>query len=117
MLVPSSTFKCYIHDGADVCRLQLLGTFSAVDVPELAGCWNTVKTTLDRRQVVIDVSGLEQMDEEGQKWINSLTAQGVALIERQTARRRTQRMNFFRRVVYSLTGYCRNTVESPTQAQ
>ncbi len=76
----SSSFKYYIHDGVQCCRLQLLGEFTALEVPDLGGCWNTAKTTLGDRKLVLDVCGLRSADEGARKWLVEMAAEGASFI-------------------------------------
>jgi hypothetical protein len=79
--VQSSKLRYYIHDRADSCQIQLLGILADGDVPELQGCWNTIKTTLGDRSFVLDLRGLDSSDDGGQRWVQSMQAEGARLIE------------------------------------
>jgi hypothetical protein len=76
----SGSFKYYIHDGVECCRLQLFGELTETEVPDLMGCWNTVKTTLDQRKFVLDVCGLQSADEVGKRWLIEMAAEGATFI-------------------------------------
>ena len=73
-------FKYYIHDSVDACRLQLLGSLSEAYVRELNGCWNTAKTTLGGRKLVIDLRGLQSTDEAGKAWLLSMVHEGATYL-------------------------------------
>jgi hypothetical protein len=75
-----SFFKYYIHDEDRVCRLQLLGGLSEADVPELNGCWQTVKTTLQTRKLLIDVRVLQSADDAGRGWLASMAGEGATFL-------------------------------------
>jgi hypothetical protein len=75
--VRSSVFKYYIHDSVDTLRFQLLGNLSEYDVSELNGCWNTAKTTLGKRKLVIDLRALKSADESGKEWLLSMANEGA----------------------------------------
>jgi hypothetical protein len=79
--VERSRLNYYIHDSADSFRLQLLGSLKSEDIKELESCWNTAKTTLAGRKVVVDITELQQSDEDGRKWLNSMLAEGASVIE------------------------------------
>lgn len=73
----ASSFKYYIHDGVDVCRLQLIGEFTEREVPELDGCWRTTRTILGARKLVLDVRGVTGVDETGKRWLASMGSEGA----------------------------------------
>jgi hypothetical protein len=77
--VRSAQFKYYIHDGVDCCRLQLIGDFTASELPDLAGCWDTVKTTLAARKLVLDLTGLRRADDDAKSWLIRMAAEGAIL--------------------------------------
>jgi hypothetical protein len=76
----SAFFKYYIHDGTDCCRLQLFGEFTETEVPDLTGCWNTVKTTLGDRKFVLDVCNLRSADDLGKRWLLEMAAEGATFL-------------------------------------
>ena len=78
--VRSSTFKYYIHDSVDTLRFQLLGDLSEHEVPELNGCWNTARTTLNKRKLVIDLRSLKSTDESGREWLLSMANEGATYL-------------------------------------
>jgi hypothetical protein len=77
--VRSTAFKYYIHDGVDSCRLQLIGELSETDVADLTGCWNTVRTTLASRNLILDAMELRSTDESGREWLIRMTAEGALI--------------------------------------
>jgi hypothetical protein len=78
--VRSTFFKYYIHDGADCCRLQLFGEVTEAEVPDLTGCWNTVRTTLGERKLVLDVCNLRSADDAAKRWLLQLAAEGAMFL-------------------------------------
>ena len=78
--VRSSNFKYYIHDSVDALRFQLLGNLSEHDVSELNGCWNTAKTTLSKRKLVIDLRLLKSADESGKEWLLAMANEGATYL-------------------------------------
>lgn len=78
--VRSSVFKYYIHDSVDTLRFQLLGDLSEYDVSELNGCWNTAKTTLNQRKLVIDLRQLVSTDEGGREWLLFMANEGATYL-------------------------------------
>jgi hypothetical protein len=77
--VRSACFKYYIHDGVDSCRLQLIGEFTETEVPNLDGCWNCVKTTINGRKFVLDLEGLDSTEDAAKAWIIRMTAEGAII--------------------------------------
>ena len=76
-----SRLNYYIHDSIDSFRLQLLGTLKSEDLKELQGCWNTAKSTMAGRELIVDVTGLQQMDESGCEWLAAMAAEGATVIQ------------------------------------
>ena len=65
----ASSFKYYIHDSVNTCRLELLGELHESDLTELNGCWQTIKTTLRNRQLVLDLRRLDSTDTASSRWL------------------------------------------------
>jgi anti-anti-sigma regulatory factor len=78
-LINPSNFKYYIHDGVGACRLQLLGQFGESEVAELNSCWQTARTTLGGRPLVLDVREVTSIDDSGKKWLAQMIQDGAAL--------------------------------------
>ncbi len=76
-LARSSFFRYYIHDSVADCRLQLLGELTEADIPELTGCWRTARTTLGKRQLLLDLHGLRSADEAGKQWLAGMAQEGA----------------------------------------
>lgn len=70
-----SRLKYYIHDSIDALRLELTGELAEGDLKELNGCWRTAKTTLGRRNLLLDLRRLHAVDESGREWLNAMSAQ------------------------------------------
>src|ERR1700758_681420 len=70
-------FKYYLHDSAEAFRIQLLGDLTEVQLDELSGCWNTAKTTLGSRKLVLDVTGLQSVSDSGREWLEAMVAEGA----------------------------------------
>ena len=78
-LVRSASFKYYIHDGVDSCRLQLFGDFTEMELPDLNGCWETAKTTLTGRKFLLDLNGLRSADDAAKGWLVRMAAEGAII--------------------------------------
>ncbi|MBV9266165.1 MAG: hypothetical protein JO061_08365 [Acidobacteriaceae bacterium] len=77
----ATKLRYYIHDRVESCRLELLGSLNAEDVPELEGCWRTVKTTVGNRTVILDLRHLESSDDAGRRWVMAMRAEGAKIME------------------------------------
>lgn len=77
-----SALKYYLHDGAKSFRIQLLGALTEDDIPELAGCWRTARSSVLGRQLIIDSRKLDRMDEAGRNWLQEMVDEG-AIVEDQ----------------------------------
>lgn len=78
--VRSSCFKYYIHDSSDTCRLELQGEFTEAEVTELSGCWNTARTTLGARKLVLDLRGLRMVDDAAKRWVAGMAQEGAVYV-------------------------------------
>ena len=76
-LINSSNFKYYIHDGTQACRLQLLGHVGELEVGELSSCWQTARTILEGRRLVLDVREVTSIDDSGKKWLAQMVQDGA----------------------------------------
>jgi hypothetical protein len=73
-------FKYYIHDGINTCRLELLGELTQQHLPEMSGCWQTAKTTLGSRQLILDLRRLQDADADGRRWLASMAQEGASCL-------------------------------------
>ena len=77
-----SNLKYYIHDSNASFRLELIGNLGGGDIPELQGCWETARTTLAGRDLVIDLRAVVARDQAGIDWLRSIADEGAAILER-----------------------------------
>lgn len=87
--------RFYVHDGSASFRIELIGNIHAKDIGELEGCWRTARSSLNQKQVVLDLRGLTGASEEGRHWLTSMYQQGVALLAESV---------FSRKIAEELTG-------------
>lgn len=87
MIVQPSRLIYYIHDSVDSFRLQLRGILGVEDIKELQGCWNTAKSTLAGRKLIVDATGLQQTDQSGNAWLAAMAAEGASVLEQTPASR------------------------------
>jgi hypothetical protein len=112
--VQSSTFKYYIHDSVSTCRLQLLGELGEKDLTELNGCWQTIKTTVRTRQLILDLRRLNGADTEGSRWLTNMATEGATYLpasyfdgtEASKKVSNKAKLNPFTRVLGLLRGAC-----------
>ncbi len=76
----ASKLRFYLHDLAEFCQIQMFGEFTAADVPELSGCYTTVKPTLKGRKLVIDVRRLDKADAAGEEWLAGMQREGAEVV-------------------------------------
>src|SRR3954454_4719312 len=75
-----SALKYYIHDGTEAFRFQLIGELREMDVKELAGCWETAKSTFGSRKLVLDLQRLASTDESGKEWLLAMVREGAVCV-------------------------------------
>ena len=76
----ASQFRYYIHDSVESFRVQLLGHFAEADLPELQGCFQTAKSTLANRKLILDLTGLQTLDEAARQWLASMSSEHAIYI-------------------------------------
>jgi hypothetical protein len=76
-LVRSSSFKYYIHDSSDAFRLELQGEFTEAEVTELSGCWNTARSSVGKRNLILDLQKLRRVDDAAKRWIAEMAQEGA----------------------------------------
>ncbi|MGI8958388.1 MAG: hypothetical protein ACR2IV_01225 [Bryobacteraceae bacterium] len=116
----SSRLKYYIHDGIDACRFQLIGELTDADIAELHGCWRTAKTTLGKRKLILDLRGLNRIDEAGTKWLASMAEDGAEYVRTASDRApvgNTRTPRRFRKLAAIFRSLRVPPAESSTQAQ
>jgi hypothetical protein len=77
-----SALKYYLHDGATSFRIQLFGTLSEADLPELSGCWRTARSSVAGRRLVIDSIKLDGLDGAGRSWLEEMIGEGATIEDR-----------------------------------
>jgi len=75
-----SSFKYYIHDSIVTLRLQLIGDLTTSDVTELNGTWETARTTLGHRTLILDLGRLHSADEAGRQWLANMREAGATYV-------------------------------------
>jgi ABC-type transporter Mla MlaB component len=70
----------YQHDGPTVFRFVLRGKLSGVQVQELDHAWNTAKSILSGKELVIDISGITDADPAGVDLLSRMRESGARMI-------------------------------------
>lgn len=73
-------FKYYIHDTAQGYVLEMSGPFTESSVRELSCCWDTARTTLKGRALILDLRGLTSVDEGAKLWLASMSHEGAKYV-------------------------------------
>lgn len=74
----TSTFlKIYLHDNSDCFRIQLAGRLEGHDVSEVAGCWETSRSSVSGHSLVLDLTLLETADSAGREWLVKMKQEGA----------------------------------------
>jgi hypothetical protein len=69
----SQRLRYYIHDHSHAFRLQLVGSFSEIDVPELDGCWSTASRSVADRKICIDLREVTDIDDVARGWLSKMS--------------------------------------------
>src|SRR6266566_8963942 len=72
--------KYYLHDTGSSFRFKLAGSLAGDDVTELRQCWTTASSTLGNRPFLVDIDGLEGLDEEGRRLLGQWHAEGARIL-------------------------------------
>lgn len=70
----------YLHDAASSFRFKLAGSLAGDDVAELRQCWTTASSTLGSRPFLVDIDGLEGVDEGGRQLLSEWHAEGARIL-------------------------------------
>jgi anti-anti-sigma regulatory factor len=68
-----------IHDSAREFRVHLEGRLAGPWVQEAAHCWETARSTIAGRTVVVDLRDVDFVDSEGEQLLVLMHRQGVKL--------------------------------------
>jgi anti-anti-sigma regulatory factor len=69
----------YLHDSAAMFRFVLKGELSGLRAQDLEQAWTTAQSTLNGRELVVDVSGLTGADESGVGLLARMRSEGARL--------------------------------------
>ena len=71
-----SAVQMYQHDGAEVFRFVLSGELCGNAVQQLEWAWETAKSILDGKELIVDVSGIANADPLGLELLIRMRAAG-----------------------------------------
>lgn len=60
--------------------MQLIGQLSEANLPELSGCWQTARTIVGNRKLILDLTGLRAVDDAGKQWLASMSQEGAIYV-------------------------------------
>ena len=66
----SGGLRYYMHDGPDAFRFELTGRLSKDAARDLEQAWRTAESTIGKRLVIIDLSGLTGIDRHGHELLD-----------------------------------------------
>lgn len=61
--------------------MQLVGDLKDGDLRELKGCWQTAKSSIEGRPVVVDVTRLKSTDPAGRGWMSQMLSEGAQFLD------------------------------------
>lgn len=70
----------YQHDGATTFRFQLAGDLAGPGVTDLEHAWQTARSIMDGKQLVLDVSDVTGADATGMQLLKRMLGSGARLI-------------------------------------
>jgi len=70
----------YMHDGPDAFRFELTGRLSKDAARDLEQAWRTAASTIGKRRVTIDISGLTGIDGNGHELLDRWAGEGARLV-------------------------------------
>ncbi len=70
----------YIHDGARALCFRLAGELVEPDAAGLEQAWKTAASMLDGRELVVDLTGVERVDKDGERVLRALGEQGARFV-------------------------------------
>lgn len=75
----SGGLRYYMHDGPDAFRFELTGRLSKDAAQDLIQAWRTAASTIGKRGVIIDLSGLAGIDRSGHELLDRWAGEGAQL--------------------------------------
>ncbi len=72
--------RYYMHDGSDAFRFELAGSLSSASAMELERAWRTASSTIDGRDLIVDLSYVTSIDEAGHELLGKWHAHGARFV-------------------------------------
>jgi ABC-type transporter Mla MlaB component len=70
----------YQHDSADTFRFVLKGELAKIKVQQLQCAWETAKSILNGKDLIIEVSGVTKVDSAGVELLTRMRESGAQII-------------------------------------
>lgn len=74
----------YQHDERARFRFQLRGPLDAAGARELECSWRTALSILGQKDLVVDVTGVTEVDDIGRKLLNLMRESGATITDKET---------------------------------
>lgn len=78
----AKTMEIFLHDGATSFRFVVVGALESPAARELDRSWSTASSVMQGRKVVVDITELTAVDEEGLEVLNRMRDSGCQLYAR-----------------------------------
>ncbi|MGC4055719.1 MAG: hypothetical protein QM757_43425 [Paludibaculum sp.] len=94
----------YQHDELACFRFQLRGPLDERSARQLECSWQTAQSILGKKELVVDITGLTEMDEAGRKLLNRMRESGAQIQDSEAAGRtdKAKRLPVARRLLYMI---------------
>jgi hypothetical protein len=87
----SRSFRVGIHDAAQEFRLKVEGPVGLDEALEVESCWQTARSTLGSRRLVLDLNLATQIDEPACHALSGIVSQAVVVGREEIVRQLTGR--------------------------
>ncbi|QOY87625.1 hypothetical protein [Paludibaculum fermentans] len=91
----------YQHDERACFRFQLRGPLDERSIRQLECSWQTAQSILGKKDLVVDVTGVTEVDDAGRKLLNRMRESGAQIQDNETGARtgKAKRMPVARRLL------------------
>lgn len=69
----------YQHDERACFRFQLRGPLDERSTRQLECCWQTAQSILGKKELVVDITGLTEVDDAGRRLLNRMRESGAQI--------------------------------------
>jgi ABC-type transporter Mla MlaB component len=99
MQVSHRKLRYYIHDNSDAFRLELSGELDAHSVRDVAQVWRTAASCVHGAQLMVDITAVTQIDNEGRALLDRWRSEGAQIITGSAATQ-SRGTRFLRKLLY-----------------